>query len=249
MHPQHGWPAPLDLLGIGLIVVALVLGMWRGLWWQVMRLIGVTLAVLVARWFGPPVAGWLLAHWPNLEVRSGHGIAWGLIFVITLFACAMLGLMGQRMLEAMKLDLANRLAGACAGAATGLLAHVVLVVLVVQLAPERVLGKYVAGTYSERVYSAVGLRWPVVLAAEPAQAVERVLERSPKHPRGPHRNDAGMEASAAGAQTPGATPPPADPTAPQAAPGKPATAPQSAAPLPDGPKAQAPKPPAKSKVR
>jgi len=245
MHPQHGWPAPLDLLGIGLIVLALVLGMWRGLWWQVMRLIGVTLAVLVARWFGPPVAGWLLAHWPNLEVRSGHGIAWGLIFVVTLFACALLGLMGQRMLEAMKLDLANRLAGACAGAATGLLAHVVLVVLVVQLAPERVLGKYVAGTYSERVYSAVGLRWPVVLAAEPAQAVERVLERSPKHPRGPHRNN--PQATAAGAQQPGATPP-ANLSSPQAAPGTPpATAPQSTP--PNGPKTQPPSSPAKSKVR
>ena len=75
---------------------------------------------------------------------------------------------------------------ACAGAITGLCVHVALVVLVCHLAPERVLGRYVAGTYSERIYGALGLRWPVVMAADGAREVDQVLERSPHHvhPRG-----------------------------------------------------------------
>lgn len=174
------WPAPLDLVGLALVVLLLFLGLYRGLWWQVIRLVGVTVSVLIARAAVVPLAQRLLALFPDLLPRTAHGIAWGTLFLTALLACALLGLMGQRMLEAMKLDLANRLAGACAGAATGFCAHVVLVVLVCHLAPPRVLGEYVVGTYSERLYSALGVRWSVVMAADPAHDVNQALEQSPR---------------------------------------------------------------------
>ena len=187
MEALRGWPAPLDLVGLVLIFLLLLLGLFRGLWWQVIRLIGITLAVLVARAVALPLANRLQELFPDLAVRSAHGIAWGTLFLLTLFASALLGLLGQRMLEAMKLDLANRLAGACAGAATGLVAHVAVVVLVCQLAPAPVVGKYVVGTYSERIYATVGLRWPLVHAAETGTEVDEVLERSPNHVQHPPR--------------------------------------------------------------
>ncbi len=173
-------PAPLDLVGLALIVLLLFLGLYRGLWWQVMRLIGVSLSVLLARAAGAPLAERLLALFPDLALRTAHGIAWGTLFLTALLACALLGLLGQRMLEAMKLDLANRIAGACAGATTGLFVHVALLVLVCQLAPPRVLGKYVAGTYSERLYSALGGRWSLVMAAEAAHEVDQALQQAPR---------------------------------------------------------------------
>ena len=174
------WPAPLDLIGLGLVFLLSLLGLYRGLWWQVMRLIGVSVSILMARAVGAPLAARLLALFPELSVRTAHGLAWATLFLTTLLACALLGLLGQRMLEAMKLDLANRLAGGCAGAATGMCVHVVLLVLVCQLAPPSVLGKYVVGTYSENLYTALGGRRPVVMAAEAADEVDRALQQSPR---------------------------------------------------------------------
>src|SRR5262245_60881369 len=180
-HSLPSWFAPLDLVGVLWILLLLILGMSRGLWWQVIRLLGVTAAVLIARWVSPPMAARLVVIWPELEARSAYGIAWGILFLTALFSAAMLGILGQRTLEAMKLDLPNRLAGGCAGAATGLCVHTALVLIICQLAPPHVLHRYVAGTYSERLYSTLGLRWPVALAAEPAREVDQVLELSPRH--------------------------------------------------------------------
>ncbi len=179
-HATPTWPAPLDLVGLGLIVVLLLLGLYRGLWWQVMRLVGVSVSVLVARAAGAPLAQRLMALFSDLEPRTAHGVAWGTLFLTSLLACALLGLLGQRMLEAMKLDLANRFAGACAGAATGFFLHIVLVVLVCQLAPARVLGKYVVGTHSERLYTTLGIRRPVVLASEATEEVDKILGEAPR---------------------------------------------------------------------
>jgi uncharacterized membrane protein required for colicin V production len=176
--PQH-WPAPIDLVGLGLISILLLLGLYRGLWWQVFRLIGVGVSVLVARAAGAPLAERLTALFPDLQERVAHGIAWGTLFLTALLACALLGLLGQRLLEAMQLGLANRLAGAIVGAVTGLCVHVVLVVLFCQLAPAPLLGKHVAGTYSEKLYSALGVERSVVIASEGTREVDAILEAGP----------------------------------------------------------------------
>jgi uncharacterized membrane protein required for colicin V production len=173
-------PAPLDLVGLGLVMILCVLGLYRGLWWQVIRLVGLSFSILIARAAGAPLATRLLALFPELSARTAHGIAWGTLFLTALLACALLGLLGQRMLEAMKLDLSNRIAGACAGALTGLCTHVVLIVLVCQLAPPPVLSRFVVGTYSERLYGALGGRRPVVMAAEAAHEVDQVLQQAPR---------------------------------------------------------------------
>jgi len=183
LRTAERWPAPLDLVGPGLIGLLLLLGLYRGLWWQVMRLAGVTAAVLVARAFATPLAARVGALFPDLEARTAHGVAWATLFLVGLLACALLGLLGQRVLEALKLGLANRVAGGLAGALTGLCVHVVLVVLFVQLAPPPTLGRYVVGTWSERLYGALGLRWPVVMASDAAHEVNRVLEEAPRRAR------------------------------------------------------------------
>lgn len=159
-----------------MIGVLLVLGVVRGLWWQVMRLVGVAAAVVAARCLAPTLAAWVHGLWPELTARVEHGIAWALIFVLGLCLASLLGNLGQKLLQALQLGLANRIAGGCAGAATGLLVHVALVVLLCQLAPPAFLGRHVAGTYSQRLQAALGVRWPVVMARDAATEVERVLE-------------------------------------------------------------------------
>jgi uncharacterized membrane protein required for colicin V production len=185
---EQSLSAPLDLVGLCLVVVLAGLGLYRGLWWQAIRLVAVTLAVVAARMLGPQVAVRLHDIWPELSLRVGNGIAWGAVFLAALLAGSLLGLLGQRLLEAMQLGLANRLAGGVVGAVTGLCAHVVLVVLLCQLTPSSFLGQHVVGTYSERLYSAIGQRFPVVLAADAADEVDRALgEAPPATGRPPHR--------------------------------------------------------------
>jgi uncharacterized membrane protein required for colicin V production len=180
MQLPHGLPPLVDLVGILLVALLLVLGAVRGLWWQVIRLVGVTLSVLVARGLGARLAERVLVFFPELSPRSANGLGWGILFLLSLFCFALLGLLGQRMLEAMKLGFANRLGGACAGILTGLCLHVAVVVLMVQLATPPWLGRHVAGSYSEHIYTRLGLQRPVVMAAEAAHEVEQVYERPPE---------------------------------------------------------------------
>ena len=49
----------IDLVGGGLIALFLVLGFVRGLWWQVIRALGLIAAVLVARAASPRVTPWI----------------------------------------------------------------------------------------------------------------------------------------------------------------------------------------------
>ena len=172
--------APLDWVGVGLVVILVVLGLWRGLWWQVIRLLGVVAAVAAARILSPEGAEWIHEQW-ELDPRFANGAAWLGIFLLALGAATLLGVFGQRLLEAMQLGFVNRLGGGVAGAATGLLLHVVGLVVVCQLSSEAFVERYVSGTYSERLVEAASSRWRVVLGAEAAGEVDRLLEGAGRH--------------------------------------------------------------------
>ncbi len=112
----------IDNVGLGVAAVFLALGFWRGLWWQVVRLIGLGAAVAVARWIGP-IWGESIQGWGELQADVASGIGWFCAFLLTLIAAAFLGMIGNRTIEAMKLSLVNRSLGALTGVATGLLLH------------------------------------------------------------------------------------------------------------------------------
>ncbi|MEW6073015.1 MAG: CvpA family protein [Planctomycetota bacterium] len=170
--------APLDILGLAVVAVLFLIGIWRGLWWQVIRLAGVVAAVALARAFGAGIAEPLREQWPSVSPRLANGIAWIAIFLLTMGAATLLGLLGNRLLQAMHLGFANRVGGGVAGAITGLVLHLAVVLALVQLAPEGFAGRVVAGTYSERLYDTVGSRWPVVLDEGAAAEVDRLLQRA-----------------------------------------------------------------------
>ncbi len=166
--------APLDMVGLGVIGILVALGLWRGLWWQVIRLIGVVFAVAVARIFSPEAATWIGESWPELTPRLTHGLAWISIFVLALGAASILGLLGQRILEAMQLGLVNRIGGGLAGAVTGMLLHLAALIAIVQLAPEPFVERHVAGTVSARLVDMAGNRWRVVIGAEAANEIDQL---------------------------------------------------------------------------
>lgn len=187
--------APLDIVGLVLVGLLMLLGLWRGLWWQVIRLVGLLAAVLLARTFAPDFAAWILGRWTELSPRLAHGIAWFSVFLGALLVATLLGLFGHQLLAAMKLGPLDRLGGGLLGAASGLLLHVAVLVALCQIAPEPFVGRVVAGTYSERVVRTVGDRWEVVLQGDAARELERLLGTEPPSPQD-HPGDAFVDGDA-----------------------------------------------------
>lgn len=205
----------IDAVGIGLVVLLFALGFWRGLWWQVMRLVGVFGAVLLARALSPRWEPLVLERFSELSPRFAQGLLWILLFLAGLAVAALLGLIGKRMLDALQLSLVDRTGGAFAGAATGLIGHCALLAALVQLGPEDFVLRTVAGTWSENLLATVGQRFPVVVDAAEGSEIDRLMQWSPRlglDGASPGEANAGG-ASAVEASADGAAPPPA-PVAP-----------------------------------
>ena len=159
---QLSW---IDWVGVGLFSVFAVLGLLRGLWWQVMRLIGIVAAVALARTFSAPWGDALEARtdWSH-EVATG--VVWVGLFVLGLVATAIVGTLGKKSLQAMQLGLADRFGGLLAGVATGGLLHVAWLVVMAHLGPQPWTADVLDGTYSRNLLQAVTTRYPVLTRKE-----------------------------------------------------------------------------------
>ena len=153
----------LDITGLCVAVLFLALGFWRGLWWQVVRLLGIAAAVGVARWVGP-VWGEDMAAWVGINATVASGLGWFCAFLLTLIGAAFLGTVGSSTIEAMKLSLINRVLGGLAGLATGLLLHAALSMVGSLFASEGWRSATFPATYSGRLVGSLTQRWPVLMA-------------------------------------------------------------------------------------
>jgi uncharacterized membrane protein required for colicin V production len=151
----------IDCVGLGTAAIFLLLGLWRGLWWQVIRLLGLCAAVAVARWVGPvwaeDIAGWSA----DLSTVAA-GLGWLSAFLLTLIAAAFLGMVGSRTIDAMKLSLVNRSLGAIAGLLTGLLLHCAVVWACSSFAPVLWQTEGLPATWSGRMLSELAAHWPIL---------------------------------------------------------------------------------------
>ncbi len=110
---EVGFPLPwIDMVGLGLVALFLVLGLVRGLWWQVIRLLGVATAVGLARALSPRFTPTVAESFPELSASITYGLVWFALFVSGLVVASLLGLIGKRALEAMQLGLVDRAGGA-----------------------------------------------------------------------------------------------------------------------------------------
>ena len=151
----------IDNVGAGVAGLFLLLGLWRGLWWQVVRLLGLAAAVGVARWVGP-IWGEDMASWAGLNDVVASGLGWFCAFLLTLIGAAFLGMVGSRTIEAMKLSLINRLLGGLAGLATGLLLYSALTMVGTSFASDAWRQTTFPPTYSGQLVVSLTERWPVL---------------------------------------------------------------------------------------
>lgn len=162
----------IDLVGLSLLAGLALLGFVRGLWWQVVRLLGLAAAVFCARGLTPTLAPRFTEWFPDMPERLAQGLVWFALFVAGLVVVSLFGLIGKKSLEVMQLGLADRLGGALAGVATAAVLHAAFLVLLLQLGPEEWTQDAMRDARSRTLLDSVARKVPLVVDAGTAERLE-----------------------------------------------------------------------------
>jgi membrane protein required for colicin V production len=117
--------ATFDYVVIGIVVISLALGLWRGVVGEVIAIIAWIAAVMGALEFGAATGQAVFAGIADPALRALAGCT--LIFVGILVAMALVRLAVRQMVKALGLSLSDRLLGMVFGLARGVLVVLVLV--------------------------------------------------------------------------------------------------------------------------
>jgi membrane protein required for colicin V production len=109
------------------LLASLLLGLWRGLVYEVLSVLNWVAAFVLAQWFAPAVAQWLTMGGSGEKLRYAAGFA--LVFIASLFAGGLVAWLVKKLVEAVGLRPIDRVLGGLFGLARG--AVLVLAVAVV----------------------------------------------------------------------------------------------------------------------
>ncbi len=115
---------PVDWFLAGVLVVSVLIGVWRGLLFEVMSLAAWLLAWLAARHYGAEVSAALGIGPPESVKALVAGFV--LAFVVTLIACGLLARLLRLLVAATPLSVIDRVLGALFGLVRGVLILLVL---------------------------------------------------------------------------------------------------------------------------
>ncbi|AKJ28287.1 CvpA family protein [Caldimonas brevitalea] len=120
-----GW---VDWALLALLLVSLVVGLWRGLVFEVLSVLGWVAAYVVAQWMTPQLAHSIPVGAPGSAVN--HLVTFGLVFVGALFVWGLCAWLIKRLVQASVLSAADRVLGAGFGLVRGLLIALAVATLV-----------------------------------------------------------------------------------------------------------------------
>ena len=118
----------MDWFYIGVLVVSMLMGAWRGLVFEVISVVSWIAAFVLAQWFAPAVAHWLPISSTNEALRYGLGFL--IVFVGTIFAGSLIAFVVKKLLAAVGLSPADRMLGAAFGVVRGVVILLALTVVV-----------------------------------------------------------------------------------------------------------------------
>ncbi|MEZ2740484.1 CvpA family protein [Comamonas jiangduensis] len=119
----------LDGLLLGILVVSMLLGAWRGLIFELFSLVGWVAGFFVARLFAQDVAG--LLPLSGFDATVQYGIGFVLTFVVAVFAWGLLSALAKKLIEVAGLRPVDRTLGAVFGVLRAAVLILVLSVVVV----------------------------------------------------------------------------------------------------------------------
>ena len=124
--------APLDWLFLGIVMMSLLIGAWRGLVYEVLAVMGWVAAFIAAPLLASSVGQILPLG--NLSEPLRYAAGFACVFVITVMVAGLLSWMASRGIDNIGLRPVDRVLGALFGTLRGLLL-LLAVVVVVQLTP------------------------------------------------------------------------------------------------------------------
>lgn len=118
----------LDWIFLAVLCLSTVVGIWRGLVYEILSVLNWIAAFVLAQWFAPMAAQWLPMAGASEVVRYAAGFV--LVFVVSLFAGGLLAHLIRKLVAAVGLRPVDRVLGAVFGLLRGVVILLVLTVLV-----------------------------------------------------------------------------------------------------------------------
>jgi membrane protein required for colicin V production len=117
-----------DWVLLGVLLTSMLVGLWRGLVYEVLSLAGWVLAFVLAQWLAADVVTWL----PMIQGAPEsiqYAIAFAVVFVVTVFATGFLSWLIKKLVETVGLRPVDRTFGALFGLARGVVLLLALTVV------------------------------------------------------------------------------------------------------------------------
>lgn len=153
----------VDALGIAILLLFAFLGARRGLWWQVVRLLGAVAVVAVARALGPRMAPSVSDMFEGLDPAVAEGLVWVGCVSAGFLLVALVGRIGKDEIEGAEFTTLDRVGGALVGVATGIVMFAGILIGIALVAGAPFAQKHIVGTTSERVLTALADSVPGLL--------------------------------------------------------------------------------------
>lgn len=118
----------LDWIFVAVLCISLVVGLWRGLVYEILSVLNWIAAFVLAQWFAPSAAQWLPLTGATEVVRYAAGFV--LVFVLSLFAGGLLAFLIRKLVAAVGLRPVDRVLGGAFGLVRGVVILLVLTVVV-----------------------------------------------------------------------------------------------------------------------
>ena len=117
-----------DWVLLGVLLASMVVGLWRGLVYEVLSLAGWVAAFVVAQWLAPDVVGWL-PFVKGAPASVQYAVAFAVVFVVTVFAAGLVSWLIKKLVETVGLRPVDRTLGGVFGLARGVVLLLALTVV------------------------------------------------------------------------------------------------------------------------
>lgn len=118
-----------DWVLLGVLLVSMSVGFWRGLVYEVLSLAGWVVAFIAAQWLAADVVDWM-PFLKSAAAQVQNAMAFVLVFVAALFVFGLFSWLVKKLVETVGLQPVDRSLGALFGLARGLVLLLALTVVV-----------------------------------------------------------------------------------------------------------------------
>ena len=120
--------AVLDWVVVAVLAVSVLLGLWRGLVYEVLSVLNWIAAFVLAQWLAPQAAALMPLSRAGESIQYAAGFA--VVFIVALFAGGLLAWLTKKLVEAVGLRPVDRALGGVFGLVRGVVAVLAVAVLV-----------------------------------------------------------------------------------------------------------------------